>query len=558
MPRQLSEEELQQRREAGRRSAERRRKQPTYEDRLELHRERQETDPLYRANTTDIILNTRLPADLGGLGGLLGLGTGLGLGYAAAPRSGEMMSLLPSRDRSLITRAGAGISRVAGSLAGHAAGNLANQVLMVGANTGRRWRELRGKPTGGFAWDAARQAGTISQGKRLGRLGARAGYSLLHAGRAAATNVLHGMTGRRRLLTGLAIGALPALALSGAGARLGHRTGESLAPFFPLEVRKMNTTRLQKALDYAVYVKKEMDFEVRGPGRPRGRPLSQEEIEQRRNAARVSAQRRRERAAAEAGVDVEQINSRGQLRERAYTPRVREGAGHFRTYTADEENILTQGRETDRREALRLAESQAYLDSDLKVRRGDGRFRASRLSPEARATARWAGEFLAPGYGRYVSRILTSTKDALSVDDPAAKFSLIGGGIGAAAGGLIGSAAGKRVLARATWRGSGRLAATALAGLARLGGKITGKPPSSGASRRLLRSITTGRKKLIRPASAVQRSFGTATFAGAKLGGVGAGLGHTIGRQFRDEDYQQRMIDRRRLDIERRAFIGGR
>lgn len=559
----LSDEELEQRRAAGRKSAERRRQNAS--QRLETHRDRQDTDPYYRAVTTDTIVNQKLPLQIGTLGGLAGAGAGFGLGYAISPPSGKFFPMQAKDNKNLVTRTMFGMMEGGGRAAGWTAGNLANEGLGALSSGNRRWRELRGKGPGGFDWDPTARRTTMSgQGGRIGASIGRGLYNVYGSLKGMGTNVLHAATGRRRGVTAAIMGLPAAIGLGSTGYGLGHWAGTSFAPYFPQEVRKVNVNRLRKSLDFAVSVRKEMELSARGPGRPRGRALSAEEIEQRREAGRASAARRRAAAAAAAGVDENSLTSRGLPRIRAYTPRVREDGGTFRSYSGDETETLTRGRLADRLAANDYAERTAYQDSDGKIRRGDGQFRASRRSREERTFDRFLGESIMPGYGRHAAKVIGSVKEASDVSDPAAKYGVIGGGLGLAAGGLIGSTKGQKIIGNAVWRGYGRVVPKIIGGFTR-GARMLGLS-SPGKGTRAIRESASGmlsatrssRYALSYPGTGLMRSFGSSMFLAPAVGAAGFALGRAFGTSLRDRDYSADRVDTRQRDIERRLAVGGR
>lgn len=565
----LSEEELQQRREAGRRSAERRRRSPmTAAEREARHRERQDTDPRYRAETTDTIINQKLPLQLATAGAVLGGAGGLALGYAAAPPSGQMWPFLAHKNNSFLTTTVRGAMGGMGAAAGWTAGNLANEALGAVSGAAKKWRQMRGKPgPPRFNWDrSARRTQMSNAGSYVGRGVARLGYNVYATGKSALTNALHAATGRRAWATGAILGAPLALTGGAAMYRAGHWAGTSFAPYFPQEVRKsMNATRLRKSLGFAIQFRKDQPEQfARGPGRPRGRALSQEEIEQRREAARASARARRERAAAELGLSPDEVTSTGLPRVRTYTPRVRvEGQGTFRSYDTEEEDFIRRARIEDRLERRRQADGEAYMDDEGKLRTGAGTFRQSRRSRNERTFDRFLGETFAPGYGRHAARIIGSVKEASDVKDPASKYGIIGGGVGLAAGGLLGSAAGRRFVANRSWRGfgavAGPIAGLIVRGATALGAK-RGKPiiPGSVLSRQALESIRSVRQGLSYPGSGFLNSFGSSAFMAPAIGYLGYNLGRRFGTALRDDDMQQARLNLRDRDVERRVMLGGR
>lgn len=589
----LSEEELEQRREAGRRSAERRRRNGgTASDRLSRHQERQDTDPFYRAQTTDTIINQKLPLQLGTAGATLGGLAGLGLGYAVSPASGKFFPLQAKDNKNLVTRTMFSLMEGSGKAAGWAVGNLANEGMGALSTANRRFRELRGKGPGRFDWDpTARRAMVTRRASQAGGTLGRTLYNIYGTAKGVMTNAVHAATGRRRWLTGAVIGAPMALGLGGSAYGLGHWAGTSFAPYFPQEVRKsMNTRRLRKALDFAVSVplRKELELEARRPGRPRGRTLSAEEIEQRREAARRSAEVRRQRAAQELGVSPDEVNSRGGIRVRTYTPRVREsGVGTFRSYNDQEAEFLREERMRDRIQAGEIAERNAYMDGDGKIRRGDGQFRQSRRTREERTFDRFLGETVAPGYGRHAAKVIGSVKEASDVSDPAAKYGIIGGGLGLAAGGILGSPGGRNAMASgfdyAYRRTVPRIQAAFHRGAQAVG---LARPTSNQRlaltfMRPAIERVTEGRLGSANPlreriaenivrrrqgtgswlarrmGQGLSRSFGSAMFLAPVIGSIGYGLGRRFGASLRDDDYRQDMINRQARDVERRAMLSG-
>jgi hypothetical protein len=407
-----------------------------------------------------------------------------------------------------------------------------------------------------------------SKGVKAGAITGRLAYNAISTAKGVLVNSAHMLTGRRRLVTGLALGLPTAYALMRGGAALGHTVGTAAAPYFPQEVRKMNTVRLQKGLDFAVGIRKDMEMAARGPGRPRGRQLSPEEIEQRREAARASAAARRSRAAAAHGVSESDINARGLLRERAYTPRVRGEGGGFREYSEDEREVLTQGRNEDREQARQYSEQNAWRDDDGKIRTGSGQFRRSRQGRFGRTVDRFVGEAAAQrfgfgtGFGRHAAKVISSVKEAWDVPDPASKLAVIGGGIGLALGGWAGSPSGKKVVGRLASRAVTRSLITGT-GLARQAWQAVGL-----GSKKTFSAMNTAKTGigLIKPhrkdigwvAGGLQDSFGSSAFLAPTIGYIGSSIGHAAGKQLRDDDFQQRRTNWRQNDAARRAGLGAR
>lgn len=565
----FSEREREQRRKAGQASAEARRRnrqakpegeqrerkprqprpQPSYADRLERHQRRQREDPRYSAQTADVIPTRRLEVGLGAAGAALGAAGGLGIGFMAAPPKGEFFPLYAGHNTSLLTRTIRGAMTGAGSLGGRALGRIGAEGADLGRRMVNRGFNRNFNPVNLQRW------GDV--GSRLGAASGRTGYNIYATGKSLLTNLIHAGTGRSRFLTGAILGAPMAAYAAPTLYAGGSALGRHLDPMFPHRVQKRVTMhRLQKALDYAVTI------EII-KGRPAGRPLSEEEREQRREAARASAEARRRNAAERAGVDVSNVNSRGDIRQRAYTPRARDEHGNFRQYSDDEAMRLERVRAEARYLRQQRNAEDIRFDSERgQLKTGDGRYRRSSGTRVDRALDRTVGEAMFPGAGRHAAKVVSAVRESFSVRDPEAKYGTIGAGLGLATGGLLATNENQKSVGRAAKYVTNRVAMPMVsyvrAGLQRTG--LLHKPPSTiDNAKATIRAARIGTWLPRRLGAGALKGFGSAAFLAPVVGGIGWAIGSSIGRGvkerdraalIRDLDYKQRLA---RLEVTNRG-----
>lgn len=158
--------------------------------------------------------------------------------------------------------------------------------------------------------------------------------------------------------------------------------------------------------------------------------------------ATLSAAEQRRHSAAEAhGVPVDQINSRGQLRQRAFTPRARGDTGGFRSYTPDEQAMLAQ-QNTDRMfQRGQDAGQNLSVTRTGNVRTGLGQFQRRKTGRVTTLAYRTLGESLAPGLGKPVADAAAAVHAVSHIEDPQTRYTVLGGMLGAPAGALLGSSA---------------------------------------------------------------------------------------------------------------------